>query len=134
MKIGVRLKINVSKIDKALLFAGQKGKYLDATVFIDIDNVGQYGDNGMVVQDVKQGEERGNILGNATVFWNDTTVGAPQQAAPQQQQQRQAPQQQRQAPQQSPSQNLPPANQYQQSQQQTQAAPNFDDFDDDIPF
>ena len=84
MKIGVRLKINVSKIDKALLFAGQKGKYLDATVFIDIDNVGQYGDNGMVVQDVKQGEQRGNILGNATVFWDDVG-GSNQQQAPQRQ-------------------------------------------------
>lgn len=58
---------------------------------------------------------------------------APQRQAPQQQQ-RQAPQQQRQAPQQSPNQNLPQSNQYQQSQQQPQPAPNFDDFDDDIPF
>ena len=130
MKIGVNLKIDVTKIDKALLFAGKKGTYLDMTVFIDIDNVGQYGDNGMIVQDVKQGEQRGNILGNATIFWNDTTVGAPQQQAPQQQQR--APQQNNR--QQSPNQNIPQSNQYQNQQQQQQPAPDFDDFSDDIPF
>ena len=43
MKIGVSLKINCSQIDKARLFAGQKGQYLDATVFIDVDQLDQYG-------------------------------------------------------------------------------------------
>lgn len=68
-----------------------------------------------------------------------------QQQAPQQQQQRnqQAPQQQQRAPQQqqrapqqnnrqqSPNQNIPQSNQYQNQNQQQQPAP---DFDDDIPF
>jgi len=58
------------------------------------------------------------------------------QQAPQQQQQR-APQQQQRAPQQnnrqqSPNQNIPQSNQYQNQQQQP--APDFDDFSDDIPF
>ena len=41
-KVGVSLKINVSMIDKARLFAGKKGKYLDATVFIDLDEKDQF--------------------------------------------------------------------------------------------
>lgn len=70
MKYGVRLKIDVSKIDKSKLFAGKKGHYLDATVFLDVDNKGEFGDNGMITQDAPKGEQ-GAILGNATVFWND---------------------------------------------------------------
>tara|TARA_R110000850_G_scaffold269167_3_gene401062 strand:+ start:16352 stop:16777 length:426 start_codon:yes stop_codon:yes gene_type:complete len=141
MKIGVKLKINVSKIDKSQMFQGQKGVYLDAVAFIDIDNIGQYGDNGMIKQDVAQGEAEGNILGNATIFWNDTQP-QQQRQAPQQQQQRQAPQ--RQQPRQAPQQNRQPAPQQHQAPQsdqfkngqgyQQQPAPNFDDFSDDIPF
>ncbi len=66
---------------------------------------------------------------------------APQSAAPQQS----APQQggyQQQAPQQAPQQQAAPQQNYQQAPQQSapkqapapQQAPNFDDFDDDIPF
>jgi hypothetical protein len=70
MKYGVNLKIDVSKIDKALLYRGAKGVYLDATVFIDQENPSQYGDHGMITQSVSQdAKERGAILGNAKVFW-----------------------------------------------------------------
>lgn len=90
MKVGVSLKINVSQIDKLRLFAGQKGKYLDATVFIDINELDQYGNNGMITQDVTKDEKaqsvKGNILGNCKVFWSDQgQAPQPQQAAPQQQ-------------------------------------------------
>lgn len=74
-KIGVSLKIDVSKIDKNRLFSGQKGTYLDATVFIDVDQLDQYGNSGMITQDVSKEEKqqgvKGNILGNCKVFWND---------------------------------------------------------------
>jgi len=87
-KIGVSLKINVSQIDKARLFLGQKGAYLDATVFIDIDQLDQYGNSGMITQDVskeeKQQNVKGNILGNCKVFWNDSGQ-APQAQQPAQQ-------------------------------------------------
>jgi len=67
----VRLKIDVTKIDKERLFQGKKGTYLDATVFLD-DDPGQYGDNGMITQDVSKEEReagtKGAILGNATIF------------------------------------------------------------------
>jgi hypothetical protein len=104
-KVGVSLKIDVTKIDKARLFPGQKGTYLDAAVFIDIDQLDQYGNSGMITQDVSKEEKqqgvKGNILGNCKVFWNDAGQ-APQAQAPQQQQQWQqtqqaAPQQQQHA-------------------------------------
>jgi single-strand DNA-binding protein len=85
MKIGVRIKLDVTKINKELLFKGNKGVYLDATAFIDIDNQGQYGDNGMVTQDTKQGEPDGDILGNVKVFWKDEAqqqAHQPRQAPP----------------------------------------------------
>ena len=72
-KIGVSLKINVSKIEKDRLFKGKNGSYLDATVFIDPDNVDEYGNNGMITQDVSKDERdngtQGAILGNCKVFW-----------------------------------------------------------------
>ena len=116
-KIGVSLKIDVSKIDKNRLFKGQKGVYLDATVFIDTNELDQYGNSGMITQDVKKEEKdqgiKGAILGNCKVFWND----AGQQ--PQQPNQYQQPQQQPQA---------------QPMQQQAQPQPQAGGFDDDIPF
>ena len=110
-KIGVSLKIDVTKIDKARLFKGAKGTYLDATVFIDVDDLDQYGNSGMITQDVTKGERdsgvKGNILGNCKVFYKD------QSQAPA------APQSPRQAP---------------QPQTQYSAPPPMDSFDDDLPF
>jgi len=106
MKIGVSLKIDVSKIDKARLFKGQKGTYLDATAFIDLDRLDQYGNSGMITQDVSKEERqqgvKGIILGNSRVFVKD--VGEPQQ----------------------------PQNGYQQPQGQPQ--PSGDGLDYSIPF
>lgn len=113
-KIGVSLKIDVSKIDKNRLFRGQKGTYLDATVFIDPDSQDQYGNNGMITQDVTKRERdagtRGEILGNCKVFWSDSGQGGYQQA---------------------PAQSYAPQS---QGQPQNQGG-GFSDFDDDsIPF
>ena len=86
MKIGVGLKIDVTKINKEKMFKSQKGAvYLDAQVFIS-DEVDQFGNNGMIVQAVSKEEReqgiRGAILGNAKIFWTDG--GQPQQQRPQQ--------------------------------------------------
>lgn len=133
MKIGVSLKIDVTNIDKARLFNGQKGTYLDATVFIDVSELDQYGNSGMITQDVSKEERasgtKGNILGNCKVFYNDSQTQAPQtqQAAPQQGFQQQAPQQQQ-------GQGFKP---YVAPQGQQQQAPNENTeqpFDDSIPF
>lgn len=116
-KIGISIKIDVTKIDKARLFSGAKGTYLDLTTFIDTDNEGQYGDHGFISQSVSKDERdqgvKTPILGNCKVFVSDIQQQqAPSyggQQAPQQHYQQQA------APQQAP----------QQSAQQ---------LDDDLPF
>lgn len=107
MKHGVELKIDVTKIDKARIFEGQKGKYLTMTVFIDTDNQDQYGNNGMITHKKEQGEEKAPILGNAKVFWSENT-------------------QYNQQPQYTQAPNQPPA--------QPQSVPDFDSMDDDLPF
>ena len=83
MKIGLSVRIDVTKIDKARLYAGAKGTYLDLTTFVDTDQQDQYENNGFISQSVdKEEREQGvqtPILGNVKVFFND---GA-QQSAPQ---------------------------------------------------
>ena len=105
MSIGVRVKIDVSKIDKELLFKGSKGTYLDATVFIDPNQADQYGNHGMITQDVSKEArdkgEKGNILGNVVVFWQGDSK---------------------------------PQGQSQQQPAQQAAPSSFDDFDSDLPF
>lgn len=87
MKVGINLKIDVTKIDKARLYKGKKGTYLDAQVFVDVDEADQYGNNGMITQAVSKDEraagEKGAILGNCKVFWRDQAQEQAQQAAPQ---------------------------------------------------
>jgi hypothetical protein len=74
----IKLKIDVTKIDKSKLFKGAKGTYLDAVVFLK-DEADQYGNNGMIVQSrTKEEREQGIkhvILGNAQ-------ISVPQQAQP----------------------------------------------------
>ena len=74
-KIRVSLKIDVSKIDKARLYKGQKGTYLDAMAIIDLDAQDQYENNGMIVQSVSKDERtagvKGNILGNNRIIWRE---------------------------------------------------------------
>lgn len=138
-KVALSLKINVSQIDKARLFAGQKGKYLDCTIFVDLEQLDQYGNSGMITQDVSKEEKaqgiKGNILGNGKVFWKEggqapqtQTQGfqqqAPQQQAPQQQAQQQAPRD---------AQGFTKA-QGGSPQQVPQATPQEVPFCDDIPF
>ena len=79
MKI-VKLKINLSKIDKERLFKGAKGTYLDATAFLE-DAEDQYGNHGMISQDVSKEERvagnKGPILGNVKVVWEGESRPAP---------------------------------------------------------
>ena len=83
-KIGVNLNIDVTKIDKARLYKGEKGTYLSLTAFIDTDNPDQYGQNGIITQSVSKEERERNvqmpILGNSKVFYKeDSQPPAPQQ-------------------------------------------------------
>ena len=108
-KVGIRLKIDVTKIEKARLFKGQKGTYLDATCFIDINEEDQYGNHGFIAQDVTKEEReagtKGPILGNVKVFYRDG-LDAQQ----------------------------PPADPRQQATQGQPAPGAADDFNDEIPF
>jgi hypothetical protein len=81
MIIGVEVKIDVKKIDKARLFVGDKGTYLTMTTFINTNEVDNYGNNGFIAHS-KNKDETDNtpILGNVKVFWSD----AEQQEQPQQ--------------------------------------------------
>jgi hypothetical protein len=80
MKIGISINLDVTKIDKARIVEGKKGKYIDITAFIDLDQADEYGNYGMVTQNVTKEERaakvRGPILGNAKVFYKDE--GQPQ--------------------------------------------------------
>lgn len=86
-KVGVSLKLDVTKMDKARFFKGNKGTYCDCTVFVDLDELDQYGNSGMITQDVTKEDRdaggQGPILGNAKVFWKSDDV-APQPQARQQ--------------------------------------------------
>ena len=88
-KVGISLKIDVTKIDKARLFRGEKGTYLDATAFVNLDELDSFGQSGMITQDVSKEEKHngvsGAILGNSKVFWKGSTT------APAQNQQQQPP-------------------------------------------
>ena len=81
MKLGVSLSIDVTKIDKEKLITGKKGKYLDAQVFIEVGQADQYGNHGMITQAVskeaRDNGERGAILGNCKIFWNDSSNSQP---------------------------------------------------------
>lgn len=78
----IQLKIDVTKIDKNRLFKSDKtgAIYLDATLMLK-EQDDQYGNRGMIVESVSKEERmqgvRGNILGNAKVFGEQTQSSAP---------------------------------------------------------
>lgn len=81
-KVGISVRIDVSKIDKARLYKGAKGTYLDMTTFVDLDNKDQYDNNGFISQSVSKEEREqgvnGNILGNVRVFYTQNGDGNTQ--------------------------------------------------------
>lgn len=75
MKIGMAIKIDVTKIDKAKFFRGKKGTYLDLTLFLDTENESQYGDHGTIAQAASKEDRAAGvkmpIIGSAKIFWRD---------------------------------------------------------------
>lgn len=67
MATNISIKLDVKKIDKAKLYVGEKGTYLDATILMK-DEPDQYGNIGMIVQNVSKEDRekgiKGAILGN----------------------------------------------------------------------
>lgn len=87
-KLGISIKIDVTKIDKARLFHAKESgaKYLDLVTFIDTENAGQYGDHGFITQSATKEEREAKtqmpILGNSTVFWQGDNQQTAQQPQP----------------------------------------------------
>tara|TARA_R110000796_G_scaffold7861_6_gene26520 strand:- start:430 stop:750 length:321 start_codon:yes stop_codon:yes gene_type:complete len=83
MKVGISLKIDVTKIDKTRLYAGQKGTYLDLTTFIDTDVADKYENHGFISQSTTKEEREAKyqtpILGNVKVFYTDGAAPAAHQ-------------------------------------------------------
>lgn len=79
---GIKIKIDVSKIDKTALFKGAKGTYLDAVAWPTPDS--QYGDDWRIVQDLGKDrrEEKGAIIGNAKNIPDQGGGGWQRTAAP----------------------------------------------------
>ena len=84
----ISLRINLNQIDKAKLYTGAKGIYLDAVILLK-DDVDQYGNSGMIVQSVTSEERaagtKGNILGNVKLLGakpvsNDAPISSPSKA------------------------------------------------------
>jgi hypothetical protein len=83
MKVGLNVRINVSRIDKSKLYKGEKGVYLNMTTFVDLDQEDEYGNNGFIsMEQSKEQRDAGEqsvILGNVKKFWSDgATASAPQ--------------------------------------------------------
>ena len=89
MKLGVEIKIDVTKIQKDRIFVGEKGKYLSLTTFIDTENPGQFGDHGFISHKKTKEEQEQKIntpiVGNCRVFYidmqNQNNENQQQQAA-----------------------------------------------------
>lgn len=77
----IRVKLDVTKIDKTAMFKGEKGTYLDVTLLENRDGTDQYGNDFMAVQDIgkerREAGERGPILGNAKVIQTGQSAPTP---------------------------------------------------------
>lgn len=71
--IGITITVDVTKIDKARIFEGKKGKYVNFTSFFNPKEVNQFGYNGVVTQATTPEERQEGvslpILGNVKVFY-----------------------------------------------------------------
>jgi len=82
-RVGISVRIDVTKIDKERFYKGEKGTYMDLTTFIDLDNKDQYENNGFISQSVSKEEQAQGvqtpILGNVRVFYQDGAKQTPKQ-------------------------------------------------------
>jgi hypothetical protein len=89
MKVGIELRIDVSKIEKERLYKGKKGTYLTMITFIDTEEKDKHENNGFISHKATE-EERANkqytpILGNAKVFYTDSQDSMARKPVTQQQ-------------------------------------------------
>ena len=66
--------IDLTKIDKAKIYEGKKGKYYPITVVLN-DEPGQYGDSGYIMTEQTKEERDAKVqkqyLGNVKVVWTN---------------------------------------------------------------
>ena len=67
----IAIKIDVTKIDKTLLFKGAKGTYLDITLKDNRDGEDQYGNLGFVTQDVSADDRKAGVKGPIIGNWKE---------------------------------------------------------------
>jgi len=76
-RVGLSVRVDVTKIDKERLYKGKKGTYLDLVTFVDLDNRDQYDNNGFISQSTtkeeREAEVQTPILGNVRVIGNAST-------------------------------------------------------------
>ena len=76
MKLGIEVKIDVKKIEKARLYVGEKCTYLTMTTFIDTENTDQYGNHGFIAHEKTKEEKESKtntpILGNCKIFYEES--------------------------------------------------------------
>lgn len=81
MKLGVSLRIDVTKIDKGRIYHGKKGKYVNLVTFIDTESPGKYGDHGFLTHEKTKEEQservRLPIIGNVKIFRREDDGGYP---------------------------------------------------------
>ena len=88
----IKIKINVTRILKEHLFAGNNGNYLDLVAWPNKNGPDKHGNTHMVCQELNRAArdagERGPILGNLLLPENETPAPAakPQQRPPARQQ------------------------------------------------
>lgn len=75
MKIGLNIKVDVTKLDKSRFFKGANGTYADLTVFFDPDSTDKFGNHGSVTQAATKEERQARVklpfVGNAKVFYRE---------------------------------------------------------------
>ena len=89
MKVGIGLKIDVTKIERSRIFEGEKGKYVDLQAFVDLDEKDKYDNNGFIshspTKEERESKAKTPICGNVRVFWREDGVPAdlrPKEPAP----------------------------------------------------
>jgi hypothetical protein len=81
--MNLRLKLDVTKLDKTAFFKGKSGTYVDLVLW-ENDEPDQYGNTHSVKQDMGK-ERRGEktpYVGNAKPFGNPVKVMAPENKPP----------------------------------------------------
>ena len=81
--MNLRLKLDVTKLDKTAFFKGKSGTYVDLVLW-ENDEPDQYGNTHSVKQDMgkERRREKTPYVGNAKPFGNPVKVMAPENKPP----------------------------------------------------